>query len=234
MNPVRVWLAAVACLTLAVALVWAVLDRPPPVGHLPTLVDAALEPRGGLHPLTAVLLDFRAFDTLLEVGVLLLAVVVALALREVHPDGSDPMGLNRPLLQAVLGLLLPLMLMVGAYVLWAGSTRPGGAFQAGAIFAAAGLAARLSGVHLPRLEAAWQSVALLAAGLAVFVAAGVWPALAGRALLQHHEDWVVEIIVGVEIALTTSIALGLLALFRLAPAQAGAPTQPPAKPGEHG
>lgn len=224
MKGLRVILAGTASLVFAAALLLAVVERPSPGVDLPVLLANAIDDAGAAHPITAVLLDFRSFDTLLEVGVLLLAVVVAYALREVQPDGPDRMGLDTPLLRAVISLLLPLMLLVGAYVLWAGATRPGGAFQAGAIFAASGLALRLAGLRLSGLDQAWRMHALLALGLAVFIAAAVAPALAGRSMLDHDSALAGMIIVGVEIALTVSIALGLLALFRLAPPQADGPT----------
>lgn len=224
MRDLRVIPAGAASLVFAAALVLAVIERPSPGVDLPALLADSIDDAGAAHPITAVLLDFRSFDTLLEVGVLLLAVVVAYALREVQPDGPDRMGLDTPLLSAVISLLLPLMLLVGAYVLWAGATRPGGAFQAGAILAASGLALRLAGLRLAGLDRAWRVHALLALGLAVFVAAAVAPALAGRSMLDHDSTLAGVIIVGVEIALTVSIALGLLALFRLAPPQADGPS----------
>jgi multisubunit Na+/H+ antiporter MnhB subunit len=224
MKGLRMALAGVASLVFAIALALAVIERPSSGVDLPALLSAAIDDAGAAHPITAVLLDFRSFDTLLEVGVLLLAVVVAYALREVQPDGPDRMGLETPLLRAVISLLLPLMLLVGAYVLWAGATRPGGAFQAGAIFAASGVALRLAGLRLAGLDQAWRVHALLALGLAVFVLAAVAPAFAGRAMLDHDSGLAGLVIIGVEIALTVSIALGLLALFRLAPPQADGPS----------
>lgn len=223
MSRLRLAAAATAALGFALALALAVIERPAAVLNLPALVEAEIAGAGALHPITAVLLDFRSFDTLLEVGVLLLAVIVAYALREAQPDGPDRMGLDTPLLRAVISLLLPLMLLVGAYVLWAGATRPGGAFQAGAILAASGLALRLAGLRVGGLDRAWRVHALLALGLAVFVAAAVLPALAGHAMLDHPATLAKTIVIVVEIALTVSIALGLLALFRLAPPQIDGP-----------
>lgn len=223
MTLLRILAAGLASAGFALALVLAVIERPAAVIDLPALVEAEIAGAGAQHPITAVLLDFRSFDTLLEVGVLLLAVVVAYALREAQPDGPDRMGLDTPLLRAVISLLLPLMLLVGAYVLWAGATRPGGAFQAGAILAASGLALRLAGLRVGGLDHAWRVQALLALGLAVFVAAAVLPAFTGAAMLDHPAAFAKTIVLVVEIALTISIALGLLALFRLAPPQADGP-----------
>jgi uncharacterized MnhB-related membrane protein len=64
--------AALATSTVAGALSWAVLTLPRGVGLQPDVVEAL--PRSGVdNPVTAVLLNFRAWDTLLESIVLLAA-----------------------------------------------------------------------------------------------------------------------------------------------------------------
>ena len=223
MSTPRLIAAGLAAGGFAAALVLAVASRPTPAHDLPARLANEIASAGAAHPITAVLLDFRSLDTLLEVGVLLLAVIVAYALREAQPDGPDRMGLDTPLLRAVISLLLPLMLLVGAYVLWAGATRPGGAFQAGAVLAASGLALRLAGLRVHGLDQAWRVHLLLVVGLAVFVAAAIAPALFGRPLLDYPPALAKAMVIGIEIALTVSIALALLALFRLAPPQADGP-----------
>lgn len=215
-------LAALASLAICAALALAVIERPEARTDLPRVVAHSIEHAGAPHPITAVLLDFRSYDTLLEVAVLLVAVVVALALREAQPDGPDRMGLDNPLLRAVMSWLLPLMVLVAAYLLWAGSTRPGGAFQAAAVLAAAGVLLRLAGVRLGGFageRGARRLRALLVLGPAVFVAVGAGTALGGRAFLDYPADWAGGLILMIELALTLSIALALLSLFRLAPPQ---------------
>lgn len=215
-------LAALASLLVTAALAFAVLERPAPAENLPQRVSQHIADAGAAHPITAVLLDFRSYDTLLEVAVLLVAVVVALALREAQPDGPDRMGLDNPLLRAVMSWLLPLMLLVSAYLLWAGSTRPGGAFQAGAVLAAAGVLLRLAGVRVGGFAGAGGATRLrllLVLGAAVFVAVGLGTQLGGRAFLDYPPALAGGLILVIELALTLSIALALLSLFRLAPPQ---------------
>jgi len=215
-------LAALATLAITAALAFAVIERPTPAENLPQRVAQHIDSAGAAHPITAVLLDFRSYDTLLEVAVLLVAVVVALALREAQPDGPDRMGLDNPLLRAVMSWLLPIMLLVSAYLLWAGSTRPGGAFQAGAVLAAAGVLLRLTGVRLGGFGGAGGPTrlrALLVLGPASFVAAGLGTLLGGRAFLDYPPAIAGGLILAIELALTLSIALALLSLFRLAPPQ---------------
>lgn len=219
MNALRVWLATVCSLIFGVTLMRVLFEQAGNVSDLTRLVHKALPEAGASHPVTAVLLDFRSFDTLLEVAVLLIAVIIAQALHEAQPDTADRMGLDNPLLHAVISLLLPLMLLVVVYVLWAGATRPGGAFQAGALLASAGVALRLAGWQLRWVETAWRTQTLLVLGLAVFVVAAALPLMGGRGMLNHPPALAGGIIIVIEAALTLSIALGLLGLFRLAPAQ---------------
>lgn len=218
--------AALLCLLAGLALGWALIDRPEPLIDLPRQAVAALPASGVDHAVTAVLLDWRSFDTLLEVMVLLVAVLVALALRETQPDSPDRMGLENPLLRGVMSWLLPLMLLVAGYLLWAGAHRPGGAFQAGAVLAAAGVLLRLAGVCVPGLERPWLLRTGLVFGGAVFLAAGTLVSFAGRPFLSWPESAAGALILVVEIALTVSIGLALLSLFRLTPPY-------PDDPGEH-
>src|SRR5690606_12403347 len=81
---IRSWrsmLAALLVAPIAVILGHAVLWAPGQLDELRPRVQAALEATGVEHDATAVLLSFRAYDTLLELGVLLLAVIGAWGLR---------------------------------------------------------------------------------------------------------------------------------------------------------
>jgi len=219
----RTLIAAALSLVIALALALAVIERPLPAHDLPAHVGATLDASGVAHPVTAVLLNFRSYDTLLEIGVLLIAVVVALALREAQLDGPDRMGLDNPLLHAITSWLLPLMLLVAGYLLWAGSTRPGGAFQAGAVLAACGVLMRLCGTRLSWLDRPWRLRSGLALGLLVFLAVGAAPMLGGAPFLAYPADLAGALIVFIEVALTLSIALALISLFRFAPPQSDSP-----------
>lgn len=209
--------AALLCLLAGLALAWALADRPEPQVDLPRQVAVALPASGVDHAVTAVLLDWRSFDTLLEVMVLLVAVMVALALREAQPDSPDRMGLENPLLRGVMSWLLPLMLLVAGYLLWAGAHRPGGAFQAGAVLAAAGVLLRLAGVSLPGFKRSWLLRTGLVVGGGVFLTAGTLMLFTGRPFLAWPASAAGALILLVEITLAISIGLGLLGLFRLTP-----------------
>jgi multisubunit Na+/H+ antiporter MnhB subunit len=90
------------------------------------------------NPVTAVLLEFRGYDTLMEMAVLLAAFVGAFALRSGQdPDPRGPREAEVPLLGALLAAVVPLSVLVAVYLLYSGGHAPGGAFQAGAVLAAA-------------------------------------------------------------------------------------------------
>lgn len=198
----------------AVLLGWSMLDLPAPAERLPEQVAAQLDASGVSHPVTAVLLNFRGYDTLLEIAVLLLALLGVLSagsgesrqLAPPHPH-RDP-----PLLPWLTRLLVPLMLLAAGYLLWAGAHRPGGAFQAGAVVAAAGVLLHLS--HLvPTIGApGFRLRAGLTFGFLVFLAVAAAVMLQGT-LLQYPQAWAKALILGVEAGLTLSIGLILASLF---------------------
>jgi multisubunit Na+/H+ antiporter MnhB subunit len=161
---------------------------------------------------TAVLLDFRGYDTLLEIAVLLLAVLGAWAARGADEGAPGPAPAPGPLLTAAVRLLLPLTVVVAGVLLWVGAFMPGGAFQAGTVLGTGLVLASLSGaVRLPRV-APWALRATLSLGFAVFLAvAGGTLAAEGR-LLDYPLAWAAGLLLAIEAALTLSIALVMGAL----------------------
>lgn len=213
-------LIALLALALGGLLVAVVIGLPAPPGQLPALVAAHLDASGVAHPVTAVLLNFRGYDTLLEIGVLLLAVLGTLAVREAADSSTQVTPPAGTVLAALTRLVVPLMVVVAGYLLWAGAHRPGGAFQAGAVLAAAGVLLRLSG-RLPPLEPRWQVRAGLLIGFAVFLAVALGATFTGRGLLSYPPGQAGGWILLIEAALTLSIALILISLFVGAPAPPG-------------
>ena len=110
-------------------------------GDICSVEDArtALAQSGVEHPVTAVLLNFRAWDTLLELLVLLLALLGA---RQAPGDLPRYRGWSLSISWS--RLLSPLLLLVSGYLLWRGAAAPGGAFQAGALLASGLVILRLN------------------------------------------------------------------------------------------
>lgn len=199
-----------AAALLAAALIAAMLDLPAPTVNLPSAVAAHMAVSGVEHPVTAVLLNFRGYDTLLEIGVLLLALLVVLA---VSPrEESAALGSVDPVLQMLARVAVPLMLLAAVYLLWAGAHQPGGAFQAGAVLGAAAvllhLAGLLPGWNAPQRRLRWA----LAGGFLVFL--GIAAALLTQgALLAYPPAVAGALILLIEAALTLSLGLILAGLF---------------------
>jgi len=209
---------AVPALALGLALAWAVASMPQPEGTLPALVEENPSGSGVSNPVTAVLLDYRSYDTFLEVGVVLLAVVgvwsLGLRPRRAGPDEPRPEGTQ--LLAPLARLLAPVMVLVGAYLLYAGTSAPGGAFQAGAVLGSLGILLLLAGLVRPPLGRGRLLRVGLALGFGVFLAVACGTLALGR-LLEYPPGWAYALILLVEAVLTVSIALTLVALFVAAP-----------------
>lgn len=170
---------------------------------------------GVKNPVTAVLLGFRGYDTLLETFVLLGAVAAVWTLARSHdwPHAPAPMAIAEPSSRTVtdlLGrLLLPVALVLGTYLVWSGSDRPGGAFQGATVLAGGYLLAAMGGaVALPGAGDTRLRI-VLAAGPAVFVAVALGGIAAG-ALLTLPPGLAKALIVTVEHFLAVSIAAMLV------------------------
>jgi multisubunit Na+/H+ antiporter MnhB subunit len=216
-------LAAIPVLALSAALGWAVLALPEPVVDMPALVQAQIAEGDVSHGVTAVLLDYRSYDTFLEIGVLLLAALCVWSLGLSAVRGSAPEAVEgSPVLAGFVRLLGPAMVVSGVYLLWAGTSQPGGAFQAGAILGAFGVLMVLSGLLSPSLGRGGVVRAGLAVGFAVFLLVGALAGLATGAFLQYPVSLQYGLILAIECFLTFSIALTLTALFTTTP-----PATPP-------
>jgi multisubunit Na+/H+ antiporter MnhB subunit len=219
-------LAALLALAVGAVLLGALFSLGTPGIRLPALVQSRLAASGVGHPVTAVLLNFRGYDTLLEIAVLLLAVLGSLALRPAVPAPAVPTRPEAgPVLEGLMRLVLPLAVLAAGYLLWAGSHRPGGAFQAGAVLGGGGVLLRLAG-FIPPLRPpgpAWRAGLLL--GFGVFLALAAWPIPEGKALLEYRGRAAGLAILLLESVLTLSIGLILVTLF-LAAAPPG-PEEPP-------
>lgn len=177
-------------------------------------VRAALPESGVTNPVTAVILNFRAFDTFLEIGVLLLAILAVYVLVIGENDWGSFSALQPSrVLVMFLKILVPLMILVAGYLLWAGAHDPGGAFQAGAILAAAGILLLLGGVKLPLSYQNAGQRFFLAFGFLGFGAAGILTIVGGRRFLEFPTGMAKYFILAIEGMAMISIAYILLSLF---------------------
>jgi multisubunit Na+/H+ antiporter MnhB subunit len=216
-DPVRpvVGLLAVAfTLLLALALGLAVGSLSPEPAGLTAVVQDRLPESGVTQPVTAVLLNFRGYDTWLEIGVLLLAVLSMLAVRQ-SDDLTDVEELPPPsvFLATTTKLLVPVMVLLAGYLLWLGTHAAGGAFQAGAVLASALVLLRMAGHRSVSAVARRGFLLLLVSGFAVFLAVAVVLLLTGRGLLEFPPRHAGVLILLIESALAAGIGFTLAALF---------------------
>ena len=207
-QPTHRLLTVVTGIALAVLLWRAIEPLDGLTSPLPDLVYSQLSRTGVEHPVTAVLLNIRAWDTLLELLVALLAVLGLKQLQLPSLQIASPW----PLLSAWSLWLAPLSLLMGCYLLWRGAFAPGGAFQAGALWASGAVILRLNG-RLPTLS--WRHPGLrflVVAGLVVFLAVTLTTALWGQAWLSYPPEWAKTLILTIEIAASLSIATSLTLL----------------------
>ncbi|MCK8503314.1 MULTISPECIES: hydrogen gas-evolving membrane-bound hydrogenase subunit E [Myxococcus] len=207
----RPW-ALLCTVALTALLGWAVLALPADSQGLGRLVAARQGDSGVEHPVTAVLLNFRGYDTLLEIAVLLVA---ALGARAVNPRSERPEkeAMEDPLTGELFQLMTPALLLVAGYLVWVGDHGPGGAFQAGAILAGGGVVAILTArMGTPRMSSLRVRWALLTGPL-MFILVAVAPLVSGGRLLEYPEQYAGTLIFVVEAALTVSIAMVLLMFF---------------------
>jgi multisubunit Na+/H+ antiporter MnhB subunit len=203
--------AALLSLTLLAAIAWAILSPPEkPVGLTAQSLDK-LAASGVANPVTAVLLNYRGYDTLLEVGVLLLAILGVWSLRRGEWPGGNLR--DRPLLLSLLRILLPVLVLAAGYLLWIGAFAPGGAFQGGALLGGALVLAMLGNLAWKALHHQALLRAGLVAGVLVFVAVGATTLALTGGLLRYPPGAGGTWILVIESAALLSIGLTLGLLY---------------------
>lgn len=181
-----------------------------------SLAPQAAEHLGELglgNAVTAVLIAYRALDTMLEKVVLLLAVIGVWSIAGDRFWGGipGPKRLERPegALAFLAQLLPPLGIVVGIHIVWVGADEPGGAFQGGAILAAMWMIAVMARlVEAPLTAARWLRLVLIS-GPAMFLTIGVLGFAVPGAFLAYPVSIAKPLIVFIEAFMTLAIATAL-------------------------
>ena len=209
LTPARTGIA-LASLGLAGLLVASVLALPVSWQGLTAPAMQQLGASGVSNPVTATLLNYRGYDTLLEVGVLLLAV---LGVWILDAEPALPAAPADWILGVLLRVLLPLAVLAAGYLLWVGAHAPGGAFQGAALLAAGGVLWHLARPMSLPMRAA------VALGFAVYLGVGVATAVLGGGFLTFAPAQAGALILLIESAAMLSIAVIMVALFVGRPAR---------------
>jgi multisubunit Na+/H+ antiporter MnhB subunit len=226
-NPPLKWAIAALCALATLALAAVVLLLPDPSPTLAPETVQSIDATGLGNPVTAVLIAYRAFDTMLEKCVLVLAVVGVWSLAADRHWGGAP-GAPRAVtwdgaLTFFAQLLPALGILIGIRIFWIGADEPGGAFQGGAILAAMWMIimmARLA--DAPAIGERWMRIAL-AAGPIVFLGVGILGFVAAWGFLAYPARFAKPLIIFVEIFMTLSIAATLPMLVAGPPIRAPRP-----------
>ena len=218
-------LAALVAGAVTVALAISILALPDPAPTLAPDVAANIGATGVGNPITAVLLAFRAMDTLLEAIVLVFALIGVWSLAPDRAWGGRPGPLHladpNGILAYIARVLPPIGIIVGMYIFWAGADHPGGKFQGATILAAMWLLVMMAGLtDAPPISRAWLRIGLVAGPL-VFIAIGLAGAVAAGAFLAYPDGYAKPLIIVIELALMPTLALILALLLVGAPQRAG-------------
>jgi multisubunit Na+/H+ antiporter MnhB subunit len=205
--------AAALCILVALALAAVVLLFPDQGPSLATQSMRHLPETGLGNPVTAVLIAYRAFDTMLEKVVLVLAVVGVWSLAADRYWGGAPGEARAQRPEATLAflaqVLAPLGILVGVHIFWVGADEPGGAFQGGAILAAMWIIVMMARLtEAPSTRAFWLRLAL-AAGPVVFLVAGVAGAIFAAGFFAYPPGFAKPVMLFIEAFMVLSIAVAL-------------------------
>jgi multisubunit Na+/H+ antiporter MnhB subunit len=175
-------------------------------------VAANMGASGVEHPVTAVLLNFRAYDTLMELVVLLAAVVVVWSLERGIAGARQGVPALGPVYTGFARVAMPTMILAGAYLVWIGAIAPGGAFQGGAVLAGVAILLILAGNYATMPS--HRPVARLAfvLGTAVFTGVALAVSVGPRVAFEYPLADAKTLILVIEAAVTVSIAATLAAL----------------------
>lgn len=157
-------------------------------------IEHAVRETASPNLVTAVLADYRGFDTLFETCVLFLSgVVVCMTLLPPKGSAAKPVKQknlrqeSKSAFDVTSRLVIPILVIYAVYVLLHGEISLGGGFQAGALLACAYLLDRITpgkGMYLPRLRT--ESTLLLGgAGTFLYALTGMLCMIGGGNFLEY-------------------------------------------------
>lgn len=222
-EPQFFW-AAIFSILVTAALATVVLSLSDTAPSLAPEAAQHLAETGVGNPVTAVLIAYRSFDTLLEKIVLVLAMVGVWSLAPDRFWGGAPgePRATRPdaTLAFLAQILPPFGILIGVHFFWAGADEPGGAFQGGAILAAMWMITMMAKLtEAPPVRSVWLRLALVA-GPSVFLMVGVAGAASAGSFFAYPAGYAKPLILFIEAFMTLSIAVTLPMLV------AGPPRRP--------
>ncbi|MFW5753640.1 MAG: hydrogenase subunit MbhD domain-containing protein [Marinilabiliaceae bacterium] len=196
-------------LLIALEAVWKI----PEGGGLTAATEARLPESGVENPVTAVLLNFRAYDTWLEMGVILLGLLAIFAVGGTKLYPMPNKVVKDPIMRQAILFFIPVLFLFGAFLLYFGKSGPGGAFQAGILWGAIGILLHLGGRPVISMMPRWLRQLLLTMGLGFFLILGFLLLAGGAALFEYPPAYAGVLILTIETLAAISIAVALTAMF---------------------
>lgn len=192
-------------------LIFALFNQSFHSNELQALTVSQLDKTGVTNIVTAVLLNYRAYDTLIEFAVFLCVAIAVL-----------PYMLDTPLLKLKLQeesqvlliakAFIPLTIVMAGYLLWVGSTKPGGAFQAAALLAGCLVLLSLANVQVVDFTKLGYRL-LMSSGLIAFIVTILMLFLKSNSFLTFPVELAGISILAIEFFATFAIALILFLCF---------------------
>ena len=157
------WFYRVTAVVICLGIIWMLLQTAaylPPFGNPDNpannevsrrYIEQGMQETGAVNIVAGMILDYRAFDTLGESNVLLIAACSVLILLRISSEkhGGDAVAQleaeaddrmyepkNDLILQRIASFLVPLILLFGVYIIMNGHISPGGGFSGGAVMGA--------------------------------------------------------------------------------------------------
>ncbi len=185
----------------------------PQGGGLTAAAESMLPESGVEHPVTAVLLNFRAYDTWLEIGVILLGLLAIFVTGGIKIYTKPDVVAKDPLLRQVILFFTPVLFLFGAFLLYIGKSGPGGAFQAAVLWGAIGILLHLGGKPVFAMIPRWVGQLVLIMGLGFFLLMGFVFMSGGATLFEYPKAYAGTLILIVETLAAISIAAALTAIY---------------------
>lgn len=204
-------LIVIAVFVFTLIFIVALFDQPLHNNSLQTLAVAQLDQTGVSNIVTAVLLNYRAYDTFIEFAVFLCVAIGVLPYILDIPVQKFKLQEESQIL-LIAKVFIPLTIIMAGYLLWIGSSKPGGAFQASALLAGCLVLLSLANVHIINFTQLRYRL-LISSGLIAFLVAIILFYFDSNLFLKLPTEVAGASILAIEFFATFAIALILFLCF---------------------
>lgn len=206
----KVLIVSLVCLFTAF-FIYTIVNQQVHNNELQQLTLNNLEQTGVTNIVTAVLLNYRAYDTLIEFAVFICVAITVLP----YVLETSHLSLKLKKESQVLYIaktFIPLTIIMAGYLLWIGSVKPGGAFQAAALLAGCLVLLSLANVQIINFTLLRYRL-LMSSGLIAFLVVILLLFLESQVFLSFPDEIAGIGILVIEFFATFAIAIILFLCF---------------------